>query len=566
MRPRLSPLAPPAQAPVFAVLALILLVSAPAPAAAQAPTPPPPEPEGSFGELIEVRVVNVEVVVTDRDGNRVSGLSAADFELEVDGQAVPIEYFSEILGGQAVAAAPVPEAAPGVPGLPALAPGEAVGTSYLVFIDDYFSIEQRRDQVLARLKDDLPRLGPQDRMAVVAFDGRSVEMLSSWSQSQNVLARAFDKAMLRPGKGLDRLAERRAFELSQRVNPPGFDRRARQTGIATQLDFEERSFALRLADQVQTAVSAAVTTLRGFASPPGRKVMLLLSGGWPYSPSDYTINDPQQPITEREVPGGSDLFEPLVDTANLLGYTIYPVDVPGLEAEMVDAGADRPAPTGLNLREHEVHRTLEFVAEETGGRPLLNAARLETFERAAGDTRSYYWLGFTPARKRDDGRHSIEVAVRRPGLSVRSRESFLDVSQTAEVSMMVESALLFGNPPGTKPLPLEVGSPRRAGRREMEVTVTAGIPVDEITLVPVGGEWVTELELRLAAVDADGRRAPVPVVPIRISTPKQPAAGKFFPYETTLRLRREKQRLVVAIFDRASGALLSAEAEITPPR
>jgi VWFA-related protein len=546
-----------------AALAAALVLAAALPAAAAAQDPPQP-PAAAFGELIEVRVVNVEVVVTDRDGNRVSGLGAADFALTVDGQKVPIEYFTEVVGGAAVAPEAAATPAP-VPGLPALAPGEAVGTSYLVFIDDYFSVEQRRDQVLRALKDDVARLAPEDRMAVVAFDGRSVEMLTSWSSSQNVLARAFDKAMLRPGRGLDRLAERRSFELSRRVNPPGFDR-SRQTAVGIRLDFEERAFAERLADQVRTAVAAAVTTLRGFASPPGRKVMLLLSGGWPYSPADFTVNDPRQPIVEREVPGGPDLFQPLVDTANLLGYTVYPVDVPGLDAETVDAGASAPSPTGLNVRENEVHRSLQFVADETGGRPLLNAARQEALARAAADTRSYYWLGFTPARKRDDGRHDISVAVLRPGLTVRTRESFLDISQTAEVSMMVESALLFGNPPGTKPFQMQVGSAKKAGRREIEVPLTLAIPVDGITIVPLGGEWVAELELRVAAVDEDGRRAPVPVVPIRITTKEKPAAGKVFPYQTTLRLRKAKHRLIVALFDRGSGGLLTAEAEVAPPR
>ena len=63
-----------------------LLCASLAPAAAQE-TPP----QETFGELIEVRVVNVEVVVTDRDGNRVSGLGPADFRLTVDGNTLKNE-------------------------------------------------------------------------------------------------------------------------------------------------------------------------------------------------------------------------------------------------------------------------------------------------------------------------------------------------------------------------------------------------------------------------------------------------------------------------------------------
>ena len=110
---------------------LALSILAVLPALAQQP---PAEPASAFGEQIDVRVVNVEVVVTDKQGNRVTGLGPGDFRLRVDGKEVPIQYFTEVRGGQAIA----PEEAgsgqsTAVYGLPALAPGSPVGTSYQVF-------------------------------------------------------------------------------------------------------------------------------------------------------------------------------------------------------------------------------------------------------------------------------------------------------------------------------------------------------------------------------------------------------------------------------------------------
>src|SRR5687768_4772452 len=158
-------------------LRLFAVLLAALPLAAQQP-PAPEEPASIFGETIDVRVVNVEVVVTDRQGNRVTGLGPGDFRLRVDGKDMPIEYFTEVRGGQAIAAS---EAGSGqsaaVQGLPALAPGSAVGTSYLVFIDDYFAVGARRNEVLRELMEDLGRLGPEDRMAIVAFDGKKTDML-----------------------------------------------------------------------------------------------------------------------------------------------------------------------------------------------------------------------------------------------------------------------------------------------------------------------------------------------------------------------------------------------------
>ena len=96
-----------------------------------------------FSEAIDVRVVNVEAVVTDRKGNRVRGLTANDFELLVDGEPAPIAYFTEIDEGT-VRAAPA-GAAEIAEAIPALHAGEPVGTNFLVFIDDFFSIRQHRD-------------------------------------------------------------------------------------------------------------------------------------------------------------------------------------------------------------------------------------------------------------------------------------------------------------------------------------------------------------------------------------------------------------------------------------
>src|SRR5258708_10475851 len=125
------------------------------PAAGQAPAPPrqaaaAQAAEPLFGETIDVRIVNVEAVVTDRQGNRVPDLRSEDFRLKVDGKPVKIDYFSEVRAGQAIAREP--GAAGTVPGVSDIEPGKPVGTSYLVFVDDYFSIAPRRDQVLRSLE------------------------------------------------------------------------------------------------------------------------------------------------------------------------------------------------------------------------------------------------------------------------------------------------------------------------------------------------------------------------------------------------------------------------------
>jgi VWFA-related protein len=529
---------------------------------AQAPSANPPQ--SVFGEQIDVRVVNVEVVVTDKQGNRVAGFTPEDFRLKVDGKVVPIEYFNEVRGGSAIALAE--SAASTVKGLPTLAAGSPVGTSYLVFIDNFFSLGTRRDDVLRSLKDQLSRLGPDDRMAIVAFDGRNVEMLTSWSNSLRQLGSAIQKAIGEPAQGLARIAELHSFDSSRRLISGSAFEPGPRAAFTQRLDIEEIEYANRLADQAEREVSAAVSTLRGFASPPGRKVMLLLSGGWPFSPADYVVNNPNRPILDREVPRGDEIFRPLADTANRLGYTIYPMDVPGVEGNVTDASQASPSPTGLNIREQEHEASLQWVAQQTGGRALLNALAKDALNSAEADTRSYYWLGFTPTWQGNDKRHKVELAVTHPGFKVRYREDFLDLSRKAEISMQVESAMVFGNAPDSAPLAIQLGPTVAAGRREMELPITLGIPVDAITFVPVNGKYIAEVELRISAVDSGGARAPVPVVPITLTTATQPKAGTAVKYDTKLRLRRLAHHLTLAVFDPQSGKILIAQTDVAPPK
>jgi hypothetical protein len=296
-------------------------------------------------------------------------------------------------------------------------------------------------------------------------------------------------------------------------------------------------------------------------------VMLLLSGGWPFSPLDYVINNPNRPVIEREVPSGEEILQPLVDTANRLGYTLYPVDVPGVEATGgADASLAGPAGAGLNIREQEHEASLLYTAEQTGGKALLNAQGAELLSSVESDTRSYYWLGFTPSWQGNDKRHKVTLSVVTKGLKLRARSGFLDLSRKAENSLIVESAMLFGNSPDAIPMAIKLGAPVASGRREMEVPIALAIPADAITFVPVNGKNTAELELRVAALDAGGNRAPVPVVPIVLTAVEAPKAGAFVRYETRLKLRKLPHHLTLAIFDPLSGKILTAEADVAPPQ
>jgi VWFA-related protein len=545
----------------FILLTLTLLPGLPL-RGQQPPPPPPPQEPVYFDDSIDVRVVNVEAVVTAKDGSRVPGLSAKDFRLIVDGKPVTVEYFTEVREGEAQGQEPASSQA-ATPSAPQSVATGAVRTNYLVFIDDYFAVERRRNEVIQSFKESVDRLGPNDRMAIVAFDGARLTMLSSWSDSGAALKKAFDQAIRRPARGLDRVNEFRRFQADE-----GF---AAETQLADRaldvlshgpgLNMRQVAYADTLIRQVQAEVGGAVSALRAFAMPEGRKVMLLLSGGWPMSVQSFLSGGDK--IPSKEFPEGEEVFRSLTNTANLLGYTIYPVDVPGVEASGADTTSLAGAAGGGLFREQEIEGSLHFLAKETGGKTLLNSNRNLAMTTAAADTRTYYWLGFSPAWQRNDKRHTVKVEVLQPKLEVRSRNSFLDLSKKAEVSMMVESAINFGGLPGAAPLPFKVGIPVK-GKKGTEIPITLGIPSDIMTAVPVGNKYATKLELRVAASDDQGNASEVPVVPLDLSSDHPPTPGKFVKYETKIILRGKAQQLVVAVYDPISGKLASARGTVPP--
>ncbi len=525
-------------------------------------------PSAVFGEQVDVRVINLEAVVTDRSGSFVPGLTSADFRLLVDGREVPVQYFSEIRDQVAQASEQEGETA----GVPAVTAGQKVGTSYLLFIDNFFGIKADRDRVLNKLRDDLEVFDDVDQMAIVAFDGRRLEMLRNWSHSAAELSRVLLKAKEASAFGLQRRGELNRFESQNQFQSAGLIQETTNTILEDYLH--------TLSRQVDSALAAATTALRTFANPSGRKVMLLAAGGWPENLRVFAVGENFSSRRYANIYSPKQGFDNLASTANLLGYTLYPIDMPGLRTTgsgageslierqnggSLQSGSINIAAQGLSTyRENTVESTLLVLARETGGEALINGLRDRALAIVRADLNSYYWLGFSPRRNRDDQVHEIEIEVLRPGLEVRSRRGFKDLSRSTEVTMQVESELLFDSTFDRGPrLEVTVGQVKKA-RKGLKVDVLLRVPLDQVIMLPVKGGFEANLELRVAALEEDGDRSEIPVVPVKFGGPTAPQAGQYATYQTTLQLRRKKQRLVLALYDLAGDGLLTAELEFNP--
>jgi VWFA-related protein len=514
----------------------------------------PPLPSGtpSFGASVDVRVVNVEAVVTGRDGERVHGLTAADFRLLVDGKETPIEYFSEIVEG-----ASSPAASGAAPGGPEAAASPAPqGRSFLVFIDDLFSVAQQRDEVLRGIERDLDLLGPADRMAIVAFQDQRLDLLSGWTGDRKALAAALQAARRRPARGnafqAERLTVKHDLEiLSQAMadGDPSFSAGSLQySGLGNLEPTATGPVSSPYVHSNLIKISrAAVAALRHLAPPEGRRMMLVLSGGWV---------EPQADI-------------PVALEANRLGYTLYPVNVQGLDRMGIANDASDPGPSPRNgfVRsgwQQVVDDGLEFMARLTGGKAMLNSARLSALGRAVEDTGSYYWLGFTPQWRGDDRHHRITLEARRKGLAVRSRQGFPDPSRASEVAQVARTYLLAGGDPKTRKLVIETGK-AVTKRSTVMVPVTVAVPVAELTPVQQREGWVVEANLAMYAVDEKDSSSDLVEVHLRLNLKEAPRPGAYARYRTTMKLRRlSGQRLVLTLRDPLGGGVIWGETRLEP--
>jgi VWFA-related protein len=486
-----------------------------------------------------------------------------------------------------------------------------VGNRYLVFIDDLFSIQHQRNDVLKALKKDLSRLGPQDSMSIVAWEGGRLVRISPWQTSREEIGQALDRAMARPTRGLgEQLRLKRVLEddkfLAQalwaqeaQVNDTVDPVLDNLIGPTPGLSLAEAAYGATLAQQIGNASLAVASAMRGSGGLPGRKVLLLLAGGWPFTIEGYVHAG--RPGTLGQALSLTQLsLRALASTANLLGYTIYPIDVPGITSVTGDirdnpmaahAGAFAPSnpgraetPTSMSVdpplssypssltrvngggREQELQATLLYLARETGGRPLLNGNRTLGLANAADDTRSFYWLGFAPTWQRDSHNHRIEVESSRPGVEVRARRGYLDLSPETATMMKVESALLFGDLPDAEPLAIRLGAPAKGRQaRTTEIPITLDIPASVLAMVPDQGKYTGRAELRLAALDEQGNQSTVPVVPLRLVSPRQPSASTKMRYETRIALRGKANRLVALIYDPQSGKIAAGRVDVAIP-
>src|SRR3954463_9876195 len=270
------------------------LLAAVAVAVAQEPAPIAPP---TFSERVEVRVLNLDVDVTDSQGNPVTDLKKEDFTVSIGKANAPIDYFTRVDQG-AIHAPDLSTANPDQV-LEAYRKGDEafVPRNFLIYVDLGYLSPGVRNRSLEALRDLVTKLGPRDAVRVVVFD-RSEKVLTDWTTSKEAAMSSLSSIESK-GVGMSRLtAQRQTLAQIDSSRP-----RARSSFVY--------QYSQEVGQEIETMLSGMRRELVNLTPLHGQRAFLFVSGGFEYQPgyvmaqyaSGTNIAAPSLQFTNlREVP------------------------------------------------------------------------------------------------------------------------------------------------------------------------------------------------------------------------------------------------------------------------
>jgi hypothetical protein len=246
---------------------------------------------------------------------------------------------------------------------------------------------------------------------------------------------------------------------------------------------------------------------------PGADVLgesAAIGGG---APGDYNATTPA---------GLRRQLREVVHRANASRITFYTIN--GGFSSGRDVSAEIAASTNTDVAASDFFSrdpSLVALAVGTGGLRLPNPDALPAMVTALDMS---YSLGYSPSHFGDGRYHRLAVKVKRAGVSVRSREGYLDKTPEQRQKDVTSAALFAGG--NTNPLDarVELGAPEPQGRSKVLLPLTVFVPARSLVLVENGEMYEGMVSVTIAAARAGGRRSEVVSKTFPIRVPSQHAA------------------------------------------
>jgi VWFA-related protein len=407
----------------------------------------PPKPDDEQPIRISTELVQVDVVVTDKSGKVVRGLTKDDFEVYEKGKKQQISFFEIVEAGKNRRSGDVANQTD-IEVSPQGLSGSEVRRIFSFIIDDltipYQDLIYVR-QMLTYFVDN--QMQPTDLVSIVRTVGGK-GLLQQLTSDKDLLRRAIAALTVttHPFNAFNNPAVQRLASNPQ----PGGDATAPDPGPSPGLAgadvsgespdinsaLDETNKILRSYMSLGTA-SFVVDSLRQL---PGRKSLILVSGGLP-------IIGPQQASAAGNLAYQLNL---LTDKATRAGVAIHTMDIRGLQAQAAVASfADTPGRSAIGeggiqgsfgrmpdetlfgfknpFDQMQAHQGLRALAYATGGISVLNKNDFtDGLNKILDTSEAYYLLAYTPTDGKFDGDfRRLEIKMKRDGLKVFNRRGYI---------------------------------------------------------------------------------------------------------------------------------------------
>jgi VWFA-related protein len=476
---------------LIASLVLVALTGATLPAqqgqpAPQQPNPATQAPQATFRSGTGLLVMDT-VVVRDRDGNPVRGLTARDFVVTENNQPQEVVYAVY----QDIQTDPLPPitAATAIPLTPAAAAAPAVAAQIAVPAAGDQRYENKR---LLAMYFDMTAMGPAEQ--VRAFTNAQKYIETQMKSSDMIAIMAFQGGAVRVRQDFtnDREKLRAAIAILMYGDDLNNDGIPDTPDGGTPFGQDDGEFNVFNTDRRLSALQTAATMLRLL---PQQKALIYFSGGL-----SLTGTENQAQLTAT------------TNAAKRANVTFNTVDARGLVATAPMGDASRQSPSGaalfsgqmaltMNNRLQQSQDTLYALARDTGGKALLDYNDLSVgIVQAADAITSYYVIGYYSTNTATDGKfRRIRVSLANDKTSQVTHRAgyYADKSFAnftgADKERQLEEALMLEDPITEVTVAMEVNF-FKLNSAEYFIPVAVKIPGSELAIAQRRGAPRTEID------------------------------------------------------------------------
>lgn len=517
-------------------------------------------------ESVEVRVINVDVVVTDRRGNVVKGLTADDFEVYENGRKQPISNFYEVSSEELEERlASLDSPAEQREAIPA-----NLRRRVVFFIDNLTMAPFNRNRVFESMKEfarDVLR--PGDEAMVVTWN-RSLKIRVPFTSDAQQIQQALDTIAGETAFGLQNLSERRSFE--------GRIRDARDFNDAVLI---ARQYAQSVEHDLRTTTATLNGLMSTLAGIEGKKIMVLSSEGIHIQPGREMFEYIEEVKRERSdwMGAPSTMIEAMhfnstyqiqsvARTANANGITLYTMHAGGLQGHN-DMSAENRTPISANVSQAALTNStdaLNMLADLTGGRATVGTNNFGgAFDKIEQDLSNYYSIGYRATTERVDRQRNLEVKMKNREYVARARKTFVEKSMETEMTDKVIANLLYPQSTNDLEVVVRTGRPEAGANELFRVPLEVMIPLENLTLLPQGEVHMGGFTVFIVVGDINDDMSDVSRQTQRIQISPEELegmAGKHFTYAVELLMRGGRNRISVGVVDDVTNTTGFARTEI----